>query len=68
MPFSICWSQGALMESYAAIERLADSEDHVIPGHDPLVRELYPAVSAELGSEVVRLDAAPLRGLRDLFG
>ena len=56
------------MRSYERFEQLADSQDHVIPGHDPLVRQLYPAYVSELGSEVVRLDAAPLRRLADVFG
>jgi len=67
VPFAICWSPGELMRSYERFEQLADSEDHVVPGHDPLVRELYPALSRELGSEVVRLSQAPLRSLRDAF-
>ena len=67
VPFAICWSPDELLRSYERFEQLADSQDHVIPGHDPLVRSLYPQVSSELGSNVVRLDAAPLRLLKDVF-
>ena len=67
VPFSICWSKPALLESYEAMERLADSEDHVIPGHDPLVRSLYPAADTPLGKDALRLDQAPLRSLRAIF-
>ena len=67
VPFSICWSQGDLLASYRRFEDLADSEDHVIPGHDPLVRELYPAWSSDLGNEIVRLDQPPLRALKQVF-
>lgn len=67
VPFSICWSQPALMSSYGRFEELAESEDHVIPGHDPLVRSLYPPLSAGTGDEIVRLDVAPLRTLREVF-
>lgn len=67
LPFAICWSQTELMASYEKFEALADSEDHVIPGHDPMVRSLYPALSPETGDEVVRLDLAPARSLRELF-
>jgi glyoxylase-like metal-dependent hydrolase (beta-lactamase superfamily II) len=67
VPFAICWSQGDLMRSYERFEDLADSEDHVVPGHDPLVRSLYPAASRETGSEVVRLDQAPRKRLREVF-
>ena len=48
-------------------ELLADSEDHVVPGHDPLVRDIYPAAGGPHGSDVVRLDAAPRKTLRDVF-
>ena len=40
-------------------ERLAASHDHVIPGHDPLVMKLYPAVSPKLEGIIVRLDVPP---------
>ena len=66
-PFAICWDQPELMNSYRKFEALADSEDHVVPGHDPLVRELYPAFSAQTGTDAVRLDAKPCRSLRDVF-
>ena len=39
-PFPICFSEADTLASYARLEQLADSEDHVIPGHDPLVRAL----------------------------
>ena len=55
------------MKSYETFEELADSEDHVIPGHDPLVRSLYPALSADTGDDVVRVDAPPARPLRQVF-
>ena len=67
VPFAICWSPEDLMRSYERFEQLADSQDHVIPGHDPLVRSLYPQVSGELGSNVVRLDESPLQLLKDVF-
>lgn len=67
VPFAICWSRDDLLESYRKLESLADSEDHVVPGHDPLVRSLYPAAGGPLGGEVVRLDEAPLKPLREVF-
>lgn len=68
VPFSICWSQPDLMNSYDKFEALAESQDHVIPGHDPLVRSLYPAYSSATGNEVVRLDLPPAKTLREVFG
>jgi hypothetical protein len=38
---------------------LAPDEDHIVPGHDPLVMKLYPAVSPKLEGVVVRLDVPP---------
>ncbi len=68
VPFAICWSQADLLASYGRFEELAESEDHVIPGHDPLVRLLYPPLSGHNGDDTVRLDVAPARRLRDVFG
>lgn len=67
LPFSICWSKPDLMASYDRFETLADSEDHVIPGHDPLVRTLYPASPGAAAADAVRLDREPLRPLRGVF-
>ncbi|NIP47656.1 MAG: MBL fold metallo-hydrolase, partial [Gammaproteobacteria bacterium] len=47
-PFPICYSEADTLRSYDRLEELADSEDHIIPGHDPLVRALYAAPSSEL--------------------
>jgi glyoxylase-like metal-dependent hydrolase (beta-lactamase superfamily II) len=40
-------------------KRLATSPEHVVPGHDPLVLEIYPAAGPGLEGEIVRLDMAP---------
>jgi hypothetical protein len=40
-------------------DRLADSEQHVVSGRDPLVRAPYPGPSRELEGIAVRLDVAP---------
>ena len=65
-PFPICWSEADMLESFAKMEQLADSVDHVIPGHDPLVRSLYPAPSRELQDWACRLDEQPAKTLREL--
>jgi hypothetical protein len=48
-----------MMNGYTTMEMLADSPDHIIPGHDPLVMEYYPAASKELEGIVARLDLSP---------
>jgi glyoxylase-like metal-dependent hydrolase (beta-lactamase superfamily II) len=55
-PFPIVWSVGDMVEGYARIRSLADSAAHIIPGHDPLVLERYPAPVPELAGVVARLD------------
>lgn len=55
-PFPIVWSVGDMVEGYARLRSLAESADHIIPGHDPLVLERYPPPSRELAGVVARLD------------
>jgi glyoxylase-like metal-dependent hydrolase (beta-lactamase superfamily II) len=55
-PFPIVWSVADMVEGYAKLRSLADSAAHVIPGHDPLVMQRYPAPSEPLKDIVVRLD------------
>jgi glyoxylase-like metal-dependent hydrolase (beta-lactamase superfamily II) len=55
-PFPIVWSVGAMVDGYARLRELAASADHIIPGHDPLVMQRYPAPARELEGIVVRLD------------
>ena len=57
--FSIAFNLGAMLEGYQTLERLADSPDHIIPGHDPLVMKWYPPASPTLAGIAVRLDVAP---------
>lgn len=52
---------GAVLEGYGELRRLADSPEHIVPGHDPLVMKRYPAVSKELEGIAVRLDVSPKR-------
>jgi glyoxylase-like metal-dependent hydrolase (beta-lactamase superfamily II) len=55
-PFPIVYNVGDMVEGWRRAQALADSPAHVIPGHDPLVMERYPAPSAPLQGTVVRLD------------
>jgi glyoxylase-like metal-dependent hydrolase (beta-lactamase superfamily II) len=43
-PFPIVYNIGDMCDGWATAQRLAGHIDRVIPGHDPLVRELYPCV------------------------
>jgi glyoxylase-like metal-dependent hydrolase (beta-lactamase superfamily II) len=55
-PFPIVWSVADMVEGYRRLRELAESPAHIIPGHDPLVVERYPAPAEELQGIVVRLD------------
>jgi len=57
--FTTMFNLGEAVDGYATLKRLAASPRHIIPGHDPLVMERYPAVSAALDGIAVRLDADP---------
>jgi glyoxylase-like metal-dependent hydrolase (beta-lactamase superfamily II) len=59
--FPVTFNVGDVLEGYRTIKRLADSIDHIVPGHDPLVAKIYPAAASGLEGLVVRLDVAPKR-------
>jgi glyoxylase-like metal-dependent hydrolase (beta-lactamase superfamily II) len=55
-PFPIVFDVADMVEGYARMRALADSPAHIIPGHDPMVMQRYPAPSRALEGIVVRLD------------
>ena len=58
-PFPIVVSVADTLESYDCARAAAASAAHIIPGHDPLVMQRYPAPSPALEGIAVRLDVAP---------
>lgn len=60
--FPIVDSVADVLEGYGTLRRLAESDDHVIPGHDPLVAQRYPAAAPGLDGWVVRLNVDPVPG------
>ena len=57
-PFPVVADVPQYLDSLRALQRLAPSIDHIIPGHDPAVLARFPA---EAGTrDIVRLDLAPL--------
>jgi hypothetical protein len=58
-PFPVVYNLGEMLEGFNLLYKLADSPDHIVPGHDPLVMKYYPAVSKELEGIAIRLDEAP---------
>jgi glyoxylase-like metal-dependent hydrolase (beta-lactamase superfamily II) len=57
--FPITYNVGDVLAGYATLERLAGSPDRVIPGHDPLVLDRYPAAKPGLEGWIARLDVPP---------
>jgi len=55
-PYPIIFREDEMLDGFETLRRLADSPDHIIPGHDPAVMDRYPASSPELEGIVVRLD------------
>lgn len=58
-PFPIVHDLGDMLEGYRLVQELADSPQHIIPGHDPLVMQRYPAPAPALQGRIVRLDVPP---------
>jgi len=59
--FPVVYSVAEMLEGYKLLYRLAETPNHIVPGHDPLVLKYYPAVSPELAGIVARLDVPPAR-------
>ena len=58
-PFPIVFDMGDMAGGWAKARRLAGGDEtRIVPGHDPLVREIYPAVPGTDG-EAVMLHRAP---------
>jgi glyoxylase-like metal-dependent hydrolase (beta-lactamase superfamily II) len=58
-PFPIVYSVADVIDGFRTMRALAESDRHVIPGHDPLVLSRYPAPDPALEGVAVRLDAEP---------
>jgi glyoxylase-like metal-dependent hydrolase (beta-lactamase superfamily II) len=44
-PFPILYNLGDMFEGWDIVKRLAGHPDRIIPGHDPIVTEIYPRAS-----------------------
>jgi glyoxylase-like metal-dependent hydrolase (beta-lactamase superfamily II) len=57
--FPVVHNVADVLEGYRTLRRLASSEAHIVPGHDPKVLELYPPGRDGLDNWIVRLDTNP---------
>jgi len=55
-PFPIVWSVGDMIAGYSRLRALAGAPARIVPGHDPLVLQRYPAAAKGLEGIVARLD------------
>jgi glyoxylase-like metal-dependent hydrolase (beta-lactamase superfamily II) len=58
-PFPILDRAEDMLEGYSLVRRLAPTPDHIVPGHDPLVCQYYPASLTNGPAGIVRLDVPP---------
>ncbi|QHI99532.1 MBL fold metallo-hydrolase [Xylophilus rhododendri] len=63
-PFTLAFHVGDMLEGFDTLRRLADSPDHIVPGHDPQVFLRYPPADGAGQGIAVRLDLPPERPLR----
>jgi glyoxylase-like metal-dependent hydrolase (beta-lactamase superfamily II) len=54
--FPVVYNVGQVLEGYRKLFRLAGPGRRIIPGHDPLVLERYPAASESTAGWIARLD------------
>ena len=52
-PFPIVYHVGDMLRGFDTLRSLADSDAHVIPGHDPAVLVDYPDIGADTPDIVV---------------
>lgn len=59
LPFPVVYNVADMLAGHRTLLRLAGSIDRIIPGHDPVVMDLYPAADSSLQGVVARLDLEP---------
>ncbi|MCO5090210.1 N-acyl homoserine lactonase family protein [Bosea sp. (in: a-proteobacteria)] len=59
-PFPIFVDLGEYLSGWTKVAALAESGEHIIPGHDPMVMKRYRAPSPELQGLAVKLSEAPV--------
>ncbi len=58
-PFPIAYSVADMVDGYDTMRELAQSNHHIVPGHDPMVMQRYPSANDHTKDVVVRLDVEP---------
>lgn len=58
-PFPIIFNLEDMVQGYSDLLDQADTQEHIIPGHDPIVLDIYPAPDTRLSGVIARLDVEP---------
>ena len=58
-PFLTHENMFEMLEGFKRLRTLAPSDQHIVPGHDPLVLQRYPSPTPDLAGIVAQLDADP---------
>ncbi|WP_454691649.1 N-acyl homoserine lactonase family protein [Achromobacter aloeverae] len=58
-PFPVVVNVQDYLDAFPKIEAWADSPDHIIAGHDPVIMQIYPPWSDAVRDMAVRLDVPP---------
>jgi len=58
-PYVTVFHVGQMLEGFDKLRASAPSPQHIVPGHDPLVMQRYPAPRSDLEGIVVQLHVAP---------
>jgi glyoxylase-like metal-dependent hydrolase (beta-lactamase superfamily II) len=59
-PFPLVVDVADMLDGFGTLERLASAQNLIVPGHDPMVRELFPV---DIAPHVFRLDRGPTRDI-----
>lgn len=59
-PFATLENMFLMLEGFRRLRKLAPTDAHIVPGHDPAVFERYPPATPALEGVVARLDVAPV--------
>ena len=63
-PFPIVHNVADMLQGYVRLHAAAESPDHIVPGHDPRVLAVYPALNAAQ-PDIVQLHLAPIAPVQD---
>jgi len=59
VPFAVVFNSSDMLAAHDVIRDLADSDEHIVPAHDPRIADLYPTVEKVSPDHVFCLDAVP---------